>query len=143
VGDRAPLRTAPDVDAGAVDRDVVEGRDVDGEAAGDASPRAVAAAADHDLEPFGGGVAQCAAHVVDTRSADDGSGLADAGVEAAGGLPVGVARTDDGSGDVRLVDAHRARVGPVPDIPPGMFALGEAAGSPQSWCHPWRLGSRG
>ena len=90
----APRRAAADAHQRAVDVDAVEGGEVDRESARQAAPRAVAAAADHDIEPLGGGVAQGGAHVVDARRADDDSRFADAGVEAAGGVPVGIAGCD-------------------------------------------------
>ena len=96
--DAPPRRAAADPDERAVDVDVVEGREVDRETAGHGAPRAVAAGADHDFEVLVGGVSQGGAHVVDGGGAHDHGRFADAGVEAAGGVPVGIAGRDDGSG---------------------------------------------
>lgn len=68
-GDRAPVRAAADADARALDRHGVEGGEIEGEAAGNGAPGAVAAAADHDVDSGRGGTAHGPADVVDRRRA--------------------------------------------------------------------------
>jgi hypothetical protein len=110
-GDRAPVRAAADADARALDRHGVEGGEIEGEAAGNGAPGAVAAAADHDVESGRGRSADRPADVVERRRAHDGVGLSDAGVEASGGVPVGVAREDRGAAE-RGSELGRTIAGP-------------------------------
>ena len=86
---------------------------------GTRAPRAVPAAAHHDLESLGGRVAQRPrARRRRTTRGRSTVGLADAGVEAAGRVPVRIAGCDDGAGNefFQRRDSHAVTLTATADI---------------------------
>ena len=96
----SPAGAAAHADPRAFDRDVIERGEVDGRAAGHGAPRAVATAADQDVEPLRDREHHGRADVLQGRWTEDEGGIADTRVEPARGIPARAARPDQGAAEI-------------------------------------------